>query len=216
MKKIFLVFFIVLFSILSSEPIAVIAGMKGDISLTRDNKKIAVKTGELLLDSDQLLSGSESFAAIRFIDNGATTKLFPNSVLIIYATSVDGQLSKRNNLRSGKIHSNVNPLSGQYIVETPNTVASVRGTDFTTEYENNITTIDVNEGEVEIESKLTGEKERAYGQESYSVNQNGQIEKGVYNPDSDSEPDTLDAENFLEIEVINNDGVIKKVRINYE
>ncbi len=178
MKKIsLLTVILVMFVMLNAQSVAVIAGMKGKISIIRDNKYLTAKSGDVLKNADEIQSGEESYAAIRFADNGATTKLFPNSTMVINA-SIDGKImNKRNSISKGTAHSKVTPKSGNYIIETPNTVASVKGTDFITTYENNITTVGVIEGEVEVKSKNSDKTQDAKANDVYQVDDDGNVDE---------------------------------------
>lgn len=225
MKKIILLSLLVLFcTLIFSSPIAVISGMKGDISISRNEERFNAKTGDLLNNNDELISGIESFASIRFIDNGATAKLFPNSVLVIHGENVDGKLSKRSSLERGNFLSKVNINSGPYVVETPNTVASVKGTEFLVGFENFITTVNVKSGEVDIESKVTGNTTSAGENEAFTIDEGGTIAGAQYvDPSSlddftdDVNPeDSIIESKIFEIEMIDKNGNIRKVRITYE
>jgi hypothetical protein len=214
-----------------AQNIAVIAGMKGKITINRANRTIVAKTGETLKNNDEIQSGEESYAAIRFVDNGATTKLFPNSILVISANKSGNLLNKTNNIAKGTAHSKVTPKTGNYIVETPNTVASVKGTDFITSYENNTTTVGVYEGEVEIKSKNTEKTVSSKANEVYSVDEQGNLNQeentdflnqnqGAANqnltPPAPPAQNPPSNPNILEIEIQKPDGTKKKVRITYE
>lgn len=211
---------------LGAQNIAVIAGMKGKIIIVRNNHNINAKTGEIIKNNDEIQSGEESYAAIRFVDNGATTKLFPNSILVINANKSGKTLNKTNSIVKGTAHSKVTPKTGNYIVETPNTVASVKGTDFLTAFENNITTVGVYEGEVEIKSKNTEKTVRSKANEVYSVDEKGNLNQAenndfLNNNQSQSQsnltpPAPNPNQNILEIEIQKPDGTKKKVRITYE
>ncbi|MCK9330049.1 MAG: FecR domain-containing protein [Candidatus Cloacimonetes bacterium] len=224
MKYLNLLIILFLFvGLFSESPIAVIAGMKGDVSVFRNEEKNTIKTGDLLYNADEVSSGIESFASIRFVDNGATAKLFPNSVLIIQGEFIDGKLSKRNILNKGSFLSKVNVDSGQYLVETPNIVASVKGTEFLVGYENLLSYIFVNSGEVEIENKITGDFLTAKNGQGYSINENGDISDidnqiiEDFQDDFDNEtPENSFESKTFDIEIQDADGNIKKVRITYE
>ncbi|MDX9869712.1 MAG: FecR domain-containing protein [Candidatus Cloacimonadales bacterium] len=239
MKKILLMIIISCFVVLTyAQNIAVIAGMKGKINIVRNSATITAKTGDVLKNNDQVQSEDESFAAIRFVDNGATTKLFPNSIIIINASINGNVLNKSNSIVKGTAKAKVTPKSGNFIVETPNTVASVKGTNFLTTYDNFITTIGIIEGEVEIRNKTSDRSVDAHSNDVIQSDDDGNIteidnseyiqdniddenEQGQLNDDDDginspkgSTGDT--GTHIFEIELKNPDGTIKKVRISYE
>ncbi len=211
-------------SLFCSNPIAVISGMKGEISIIRGEEQLTAKTGDLLFDADEIVSGIESFASIRFVDNGATAKLFPNSILIVQGYVVDGKLSKKSSVEKGRFLSKVNINSGQYMVETPNTVASVKGTEFLVGYDNFMTNVIVRSGEVDIENKITGDTVTATSDQGYSIDENGQQEElsidDIEEIDDDFGNEEVQ-ESFIErktfeVEIRDAAGNIKKVRITYE
>lgn len=235
MKKILLsLLLLTFFSIVYAQNVAAIAGMKGNIKILRDKKTIIAKTGDIIKNADEISSGEESFAAIRFIDNGATTKLFPNSIIIISASVEGNTLNKRNSISKGTARSQVSPRSGNYIVETPNTVASVKGTDFLATYEDFLTTIGVIDGEVEVRNKTSDRSIDANANDVIQGDDEGNLdsiddssyiknnldeeaaEGQVYGGSDDNNfTDTADRHS-LEIELVDPDGTIKKVRISYE
>jgi len=160
MKKILLLSLILcLVMILSAETVALLSASKGNVSLERDKKDMKYKSGELLKNKDVLRTGPESFAAYKFIDASSLVKLFANSVVTINAEKADGKISKRVNVSQGSILSTVKSGTGAFTVQTPTTVASVKGTEFMTRvdsYGNSIFT--VTEGEVELRILVTDEK----------------------------------------------------------
>lgn len=227
MKKITYTILVILISsictFIYATNIAVVAGLKGKISLIRNNKTSVLKQGEILQNNDELRSSEESFAAIRFVDNGATTKLFPNSIMVISAQEAGNQLQKRNTIVKGTAQSKVTPQTGHYIIETPNTVASVKGTEFIVTFDGGKTFVGVKEGEVEIESKGSGKKTTAGKDEVYEVDENGNVdeqEDSDYIENNEEEGQQLNAPapqgNYLDIEIQKADGTKKKVRIHYE
>ncbi len=222
-RNIVLAFIIIFFVQLSAQSIAVVAGLKGQISVVRNKKTLVAKQGEILQNNDEIRTSEESFAAIRFIDNGATTKLFPNSILIITAVETGNQLQKKNRINKGTVQSKVTPQTGSYIIETPNTVASVKGTDFFVSYKLGKTTVGVAEGEVEVQAKGTGKRSLAKKNQVVEVDNQGNVdqqENTNYLENSEDEGQQLNSPqtqgNYLDIEIKNANGTKKKVRIHYE
>ncbi|HOE91688.1 MAG TPA: hypothetical protein PLV22_06905, partial [Candidatus Cloacimonadota bacterium] len=121
---------------------------------------------------------------------------------------------------------------------TPNTVASVKGTNFLTTYDNFITTIGIIEGEVEIRNKTSDRSVDAHSNDVIQSDDEGNVteidnseyiqnniddenEKGQLNDDDDGmnnpKGNTGDSgTHIFEMELKNPDGTIKKVRISYE
>lgn len=107
----------------------------GDIIETRDKSYVLVQTGDKII--------------IRFDSN--TRAAF---------TSISDVKFRELNLDRGKVVSSVSKLKkkSQYRVKTPTAVASVRGTEFLTEYENNKTVVAVGKGKVCVVRKATNEE----------------------------------------------------------
>lgn len=113
----------------ASSPVALVLKTKGEISLMRSNEQISIKEGTPVYNEDKLVSGDESFALIKFVDGGATMKLFANSIMTVNAEKSEDKLNKSMFLQVGNAFSKVNKGKGEYKIETPTTVASVKGTE---------------------------------------------------------------------------------------
>lgn len=152
-KQIIIILAILLIgSVLFANTVAVLSSSKGKVELSRNNKKVKFKNGELLNDLDVLKTGAESFATYKYIDASSTVKLFANSIATIKATKEGDKLSKTVNVRKGSVYTKITPGTGAFKVQTPTTVASVKGTDFlTTVAGDGTSTFNVFNGEVEIE-----------------------------------------------------------------
>ena len=132
MKTTILVLLLVLASCLlwAEDPVAICTKVKGDVELARDGETAALEQGAMLYHNDVLTSADESYAAVKFVDGSSLLKLFPNSHLRLNATMEDGQLNKRPYVEQGDVYSRVMHRAGVYEVESPTTVASVKGTEF--------------------------------------------------------------------------------------
>ena len=160
MKKIIILaaLMILTVSVFCQESVAVSLKVKGDVELTRDETKDKLATGAELYNGDQLQSGEESFAALKFIDGSTIVRLFPLSNLSIETDVEGGKLNKRTKLDLGELWTRVDPGSGEFEVETPTTVVSVKGTQFLLEVdENGATTLYTVKGQVEIRNKTDQE-----------------------------------------------------------
>lgn len=146
--------------ILTADTVALLSASKGKVELVRSKKSIAFANGELLKNRDVLRTGPESFAAYKYIDASALVKLFANSVVTIYGDKSGDKLSKRVNVKKGSVLSSIKSGSGAFTVQTPTTVASVKGTEFVTRVdENGNSMFIVTEGEVEL--RVMSNDERA-------------------------------------------------------
>jgi hypothetical protein len=131
MKKILIL--LILFvsaTLLAQEPVAIITKIKGDIELTHSGEVSQCKAGTILYNLDELVSEDNSYAAIKFVDGGGLLKLFPNSHLIVKAEKDGKALKKNSYLSKGNVFAKVKKKVGSFQIETPTTVASVKGTQF--------------------------------------------------------------------------------------
>lgn len=134
MKKLF-IFSLILFlsvSVFAANSIALLSAAKGKVDLSRAAKAIRFKTGDLLQSSDIIRTGGESFAAYKYVDGSSTVKVFSNSVVKVMANSSNKSLVKKVGLDKGSVFAQVKPKTGTFMVQTPTTVASVKGTGFLT------------------------------------------------------------------------------------
>lgn len=144
---------------LADSPVALTLRMRGDIILLRADTESKLREGLPLINQDILDSQDDSFAFLKFIDDGATLRLFANSILTINAEKEDEQLHKSSFLRLGNVFINVQRRKGRYDIETPTTVASVKGTEgFIESEEDGTTYIVVLKGEFEAENTISGKK----------------------------------------------------------
>lgn len=118
----------------SLEPSAITITTKGDVTLSHAKTTSKLKKADLLYNQDELTSSDKSFAAFKFIDGSGIIKLFPNSNIVINTKKESGKLSKTTFISKGSLLSKVNKHFGIFDVETPTTVASIKGTQFYLKY----------------------------------------------------------------------------------
>lgn len=139
------------FVLFAAESVALLSASKGKVDLSRESKAIKFQNGDLLKNNDELRTGGESFAAYKYIDGSSTIKVFSNSVVRITANRSGKSLSKKVVVNKGSIFTNVKPKTGAFIVQTPTTVASVKGTGFLTKLnDKGDSFFIVTDGEVEL------------------------------------------------------------------
>ena len=225
-----------LFSIcilIAESPVAITLKSKGDVTLERDKKVSDLKSGTPLKNNDYLVSKDNSYAALRFVDGNSLMKLFPNSTLQVKTEKTNGELNKKSYLKSGSVFSKISKKRGDFSIETPSTVASVKGTKWfykTTQGGDYIITFT---GVVEFQNK--GDGKTAYvkaGEIGYSRG-SGDIEVRVFNPSDLDETDedlkeikdymedeellgTDSRNDVLEIVFTDKDGNTKKLKVNLQ
>ncbi len=222
MKKTIIII-IALFSIFllnALEPSAITITTKGDITLTHLKNTARLKKADLLYNEDELTSADKSFAAFKFIDGSGIIKLFPNSDIIINTKKEGGKLSKNTFISKGSLLSKVNKHFGVFDVETPTTVASIKGTKFYLQYlESGETVLYTIEGSILFSNKMNGKSAYVHKGEVGKSNGSGEIIVKKFSPKDlpKGVNDQFFKENkTLNIQMRNANGDIKQINIELE
>ncbi len=226
MRKIIALFLILVSCVIlfAAEPVAYLIKTKGSVQLYRDNKAFKFKNGELLYNNDEIITNEKAYAAVKYMDGSSTVKIFPNSVLKVTATKNAKLLDKNVAMQLGNVYSKVsNKIKGAYKVESPNTVASVKGTGFMVRYNaDKKTWVIVLEGEVLVQNKASG-KSVTVGKGSTAISDDdGNIETHETLPEeiTDSEQSEIDDTNqdgrkTYKVQVTDDQGNIRYINITY-
>ena len=112
--------------------IAVVTKVKGMVEIMPTGKKLfsKLKAGSILADGDKIRTGTSGFAAIIFIDDKSTLKLKGNSEAVITGQRTAASISKKINMDSGTIRATIKKQNSSFVIQTPTSIASVKGTDF--------------------------------------------------------------------------------------
>ena len=123
---------LLLSSNLIASKIAVATKVNGDVEImpvdTKDFSKL--KPGTVLSDGDKIRTGNSGFAAIIFIDDKSILKLKGNSDATIAGQRTSASISKKINMDSGTVRATITKQNVDFVIQTPTSVASVKGTDF--------------------------------------------------------------------------------------
>ena len=135
MNKIFfktLLSSLIFLSAANANKIAVVTKVKGMVEIMPTGKKLfsKLKAGSILADGDKIRTGTSGFAAIIFIDDKSTLKLKGNSEAVITVQRTAASISKKINMDSGTIRATIKKQNSSFVIQTPTSVASVKGTDF--------------------------------------------------------------------------------------
>tara|TARA_X000001036_G_scaffold344072_1_gene323699 strand:+ start:25 stop:696 length:672 start_codon:yes stop_codon:yes gene_type:complete len=134
MRKIKLIYIVLLLlsSNLIASKIAVATKVNGLVEImpvdTKDFSKL--KPGTILSDGDKIRTGNSGFAAIIFIDDKSILKLKGNSEATIAGQRTSASISKKINMDSGTVRATITKQNVDFVIQTPTSVASVKGTDF--------------------------------------------------------------------------------------
>ena len=134
MKRLYTLLFLILcnFALCARTPIAVIAKCGGLSECSQkpgDEWQIA-KPGTLLTLKTRIRTGDDGFVVIVFIDDKSTLKVRPSTFLTLDGSFGKGVVHKNIGLSMGDVFNNVSRKKRTYEVETPTSVASVKGTQF--------------------------------------------------------------------------------------
>jgi hypothetical protein len=123
---------LIFLSAANANKIAVVTKVKGLVEIMPTGKKLfsKLKAGSILADGDKIRTGTSGFAAIIFIDDKSTLKLKGNSEAVITGQRTAASISKKINMDSGTIRATIKKQNSSFVIQTPTSVASVKGTDF--------------------------------------------------------------------------------------
>ena len=124
--------FTFIFSVALPNKIAVATKVKGPVEIMPiDNKGFSdLEPGTILSDGDKIRTGPSGFTAIIFIDDKSTLKVKDNSEVVITGKRTAASISKKINMDEGTIRATVKKQNTDFVIQTPTSVASVKGTDF--------------------------------------------------------------------------------------
>ncbi|MCK4654293.1 MAG: FecR domain-containing protein [Candidatus Cloacimonetes bacterium] len=186
-KKIILTLTMILFlsfHLLGIDFIARTLKVKGTVNLTRNTQVSPAVIGDNLFNGDELETKNESYAAIKFADKSSIIKLFPNSILNINTEKEKDKTSKKNLLKMGELWAQIDKGTGKFEVETPTTVASVKGTNFLINFtEDGITNLYTFDGEILMQNKIDGETAIIKAGQKGSSTGQGPISIQAFDPD---------------------------------
>ena len=123
---------LILLSFVIGDKIAVTTKVKGTVELMAVGNKeyLILKPGTVLSDGDKIRTGKSGFTAVIFIDDKTTLKLKENSEVVITGQRTAASISKKINMDAGTIRAKVSKQNTDFVIQTPTSVASVKGTDF--------------------------------------------------------------------------------------
>ncbi len=124
--------FTFIFSVALPNKIAVATKVKGPVEIMPIGKKgfSDLEPGTILSDGDKIRTGPSGFTAIIFIDDKSTLKIKDNSEVVITGKRTAASISKKINMDEGTIRATVKKQNTDFVIQTPTSVASVKGTDF--------------------------------------------------------------------------------------
>jgi len=194
----------------AQEPIGVIAKSKGTTfhkKFNADDYSPNAVMGTQLKNHDWIKTGDDGFVAIFFLDDKSQLKVKGNSEMEILASVERGKISKTISLDYGTVKATVNKQKGEFRIATPTSVASVKGTEWWVESNENGDIFIVIEGIVEVENLISGVVQNVGADETGTSNPDGSVE--VEDSDEDDIPDDPEEDDEEE----DNGSTIHELRI---
>ena len=131
-RKIFLLLLVFTNCFIYADKIAVATKVKGLAEIMKVGKKDfnGLKAGSILEDGDKIRTGNSGFVAIIFIDDKSILKIKENSEAVITGRRTAKDISKKINIDGGTIKASITKQNVDFVIQTPTSVASVKGTEF--------------------------------------------------------------------------------------
>ncbi|MAV64211.1 MAG: hypothetical protein CMG00_03350 [Candidatus Marinimicrobia bacterium] len=118
----------------SNDGIALLTKSKGSVEYKKNSDGSVLddlKTGQSLFDKDRIKTGSNGFAKYVYLDDGSMIKVHKNAEVYVYGTVDKRSIIKQINVAEGSVKFEVSKQAkDDFTVITPTSVASVKGTDF--------------------------------------------------------------------------------------
>jgi len=135
MKNIFIIFFVLIFSIsFSKETLGLVTKSKGKVQYQKfDSNKFTsnIQKGLGLYGDDQIRTGDNGFSIYRYLDDASSIKILKNSEVIIQGRVDSRKITKNVEVTNGLLNFNIDQQNdGYFTVVTPTSVATVKGTEF--------------------------------------------------------------------------------------
>ncbi|MBL7066812.1 MAG: FecR domain-containing protein [Candidatus Marinimicrobia bacterium] len=230
MKKLHLLIVIIFLLILSTQAwsadkIALTLKARGDTRLKRaDDEKFKsnIKPGTSLFNEDHLKTGKDGYAVLVFLDDKSQIKIRENSEMVIAGTRTTEAISKRISMQFGTLKAEVSPQrKGEFIIATPTSVASVKGTVFWFISDPVMgDQIFGESGTVSLTNNESGAVVVVGANETGTSTPDGQVnvevtEEGAAPVDEEDEDDA-ETSNLLRIQFQDPQGNIKDIKIEYK
>ncbi|MDP6532771.1 MAG: FecR family protein [Candidatus Marinimicrobia bacterium] len=202
--------------------IAVVTKVKGMVEMERDKSGFnALKPGIILEDGDRIRTGSNGFTALIYIDDKSLLKIKENTEIVITGKRDVNSISKEANISQGTLRASVGKQKkGEFVVKSPTSVASVKGTvfDFISDPNSGDQVIGI-EGIIALTNTLTGASiDVTEGITGFS-DQDGSLNSAPTDPSTIPtypEDEETGGSSFLKIILEGPDGDEKTIIIEYQ
>jgi len=208
----------------SAGAIAITTKVRGTVSLKRSNEtkfKQNVKPVTSILNNDHLKTGKDGYAALVFIDDKSQIKIWENSEIVVSRSRTTMAISKHISMQMGTLNAEVSrQRKGEFVIATPTSVASVKGTTFWAIIDPVLGDIFYGiSGVVEVKNNESGAVIVVGANETGTSTPDGQVNVEQTLEGSvpvDKEDQEGEDSNILKIQMQNKQGDIKDIIIEYK
>ncbi len=118
--------------LLGQDKIAVATRVTGQVTLTKPSDQPApLRRNTVLATGDKIKTGADGITVLMFIDDKTILRIQRNTELSLGGRRTANAIDKQINMQFGKLKAEVaEQRLGQFLISTPTSVASVKGTDF--------------------------------------------------------------------------------------
>ena len=237
MKYKFLLSLVFVSFLINKETLAIVTKSSGDVKYKNylsnefSNK---LKMGSQLFNNDLIVTDSDGFVKFSYLDDGTTIKIHHDSELYVRGQINKKSISKRINMSNGLLKLDVSKQNDdEFMVITPTSVASVKGTSFILESNEDGDSFFGYEGTVEIRNKESNKIVKLSKNLKVTSTNDGSINSEIVTPvdinpieifiemDEEEQPvenyfiDETEIINELIIKVYNSDGEEREIIIKY-
>lgn len=119
-------------ALFAQDRLAMTTKVSGQVTLTKGSAAaIPLKRGTVLFSGDNIVTGADGVAIVMFLDDRTILRIQRNSDLSLAGNVLATGIDKQINIQHGKLKAEVaEQRQGQFLISTPTSVASVKGTDF--------------------------------------------------------------------------------------
>ncbi|MCH7520386.1 MAG: FecR domain-containing protein [Candidatus Marinimicrobia bacterium] len=166
-----------------ADRIALATKVSGQVSLIDLAKQTGpLKRGTVLEDGMTIKTGPDGLAIVMFIDDKSILRIHKNTVLTVGGERSATAISKNILIEIGKVRAQVSEQRrGEFVIATPTSVASVKGTDFWVTTDPVLGDIFLGiEGLIEVQNLISGEIIEVGGGQVGTSNPDGTIAVTTY------------------------------------
>ena len=198
--------------------IAVTTKAKGDVTFrSRDSKDYNdLKPAKTLNDGDHIQTGNDGFGALVYLDDKSTIKVKENTDFDVIGTRGKEGISKRIKINTGTIKAKIQKgKAGGFVIETPTSVATVKGTEFWLVAAPDRDRVFGLEGTVELTNTISGDIVTVGSNETGTSLATGEVNVAPTIPEEIPAEIEEQEINEFEIEFEGPDGNKKTMKIRY-